>query len=485
MSQASPISKLSAEFQSAETEHRFSRRFISQQQQLISTACRIGAVIYLIALLPDYLVFGFSDELVLLAATRVVLATGFLVLSFVIVRDTNNYYRNVFALQILMGLCVASTQAIKNGADSQQIVTVLFIFCIYLLAANRLILSTIAGCLFATFNVLSITFLQPDVDLTLRHILMLITANIFGFLIWYQFNIIQRREFLSQELTDNRQLELDEEIERRHLVEQDLRKALDVATKVDASKSKMIATVSHDLRSPLNAIIGFADISVVETEDLLAALEQRQASDDERQLVIDITDSLIHISKSGRHLADVIDNLLATTKLEFNDSEIFEVETSIDNLLEVPRTVAQQLADQAKVNVFIYSEEAPRYLWIDVGRVRQILINLLGNAIKFTPEGGDVSLTVFLNEVGDIAFEIADTGIGISPDDIDYIFNPFTHKQGGGLHGEASTGLGLPLSRNLAEHHGGRIDLKSTLGKGTVFTLVLPADRIRMAPTIT
>lgn len=479
MSDTSPISGLFAEFRSPETERRFSQQFIRQHQQTLAIACRIAAIIYLFALWPDYQFYGLSNELIKLGVTRAVLATGFLVLSFVVVRYDTSYYRNVFVLQILMGLCVAAVEAVRNGADGAQLATGIFIFCIYLLAFNRLVLSAIAGIMFAIFNALSITFLQPEVELVIRHILMLVGANIFGFLFWRQFHLLRRREFLTLDLIHERQEELNAEINLRHQVEHDLRKALEVATKVDASKSKMIATVSHDLRSPLSAIIGFADISGEETKDLLTALEKRESSQTEFRLVKDITESLLHISKSGRHMADVINNLLTATKLEFDDSEIFEVEISVHDLLEIPCSVAQQLADQAGITLHISSNESPPCLWIDVGRVRQILINLLANAIKFTPEGGRVSLAVSLMKDGNVAFRITDNGIGIAASEIENIFSPFAHKQGGGLHGEASTDLGLGLSRTLAEHHGGSIDVESTLGEGTVFTLVLPASRVR------
>jgi signal transduction histidine kinase len=225
-------------------------------------------------------------------------------------------------------------------------------------------------------------------------------------------------------------------------------------------KSEFLANMSHELRTPLNAIIGFSEILA---EKMFGDINEKQ------------TEYLQDILESGRHLLSLINDILDLSKVEAGRMELelsaFDLPTAIDNALILVRERA------SRRGIGLGSTVDPRLGMIggDERKVKQVLLNLLSNALKFTPEGGRIDVGARLHDhVAEVS--VTDTGIGIAPADQEAVFEEF--RQVGAADKKAEgTGLGLALSRKFIELHGGKIWVKSQVGAGSTFTFTLPLSR--------
>lgn len=237
-------------------------------------------------------------------------------------------------------------------------------------------------------------------------------------------------------------------------------------------KDEFLAAIGHELRTPLNAILGTTEIL---QEEILGTLNNRQQM------------SLATIDRSGQHLLALINELLDLAKIESGQLKLNLVETSVLDLCEASLTFVQPMAFKKKIDLSIHISHDVNIIVADMMRVQQILINLLGNAIKFTSECGSVTLKVDLEADQDplspetvypslnyIVFAVIDTGIGIAPADLERLFQPFVQIDSRLNRNYEGTGLGLSLAKQLAELHGGSINVTSTLGQGSCFSVKLP-----------
>ena len=235
------------------------------------------------------------------------------------------------------------------------------------------------------------------------------------------------------------------------------RKDLQRTLTYDRDRSAFLAALSHELRTPLNAILGFTDVLLAEVDGPLSQ-EARE--------------NLTVVHTSGRHLAALIDDILDLSAIESGQLRL--TRTYVD-VFEVAQAVVREIqvtADTKGLELTLDGERAPA--WADQLRLRQILNNVIGNAVKFTQQGG---VTIRVERKGQdlTAVSVTDTGPGIAPNDQAAIFEEY--RQSGEPHWRRSgTGLGLAISRRLIEMHGGSIRLSSTLGKGSIFTLLLPTE---------
>jgi signal transduction histidine kinase/CheY-like chemotaxis protein len=234
-----------------------------------------------------------------------------------------------------------------------------------------------------------------------------------------------------------------------------------------AAKSDFLASMSHELRTPLNAIIGFSDL-----------MRNTPAVDGEIAVPAEWIE---HVHRSGQHLLGLINDVLDLTKVEAGRMEL--VRESVDVAQVASESVAGMRPVADLKGVRLEATVGSALISVDRGRLRQILYNLLSNAIKFTPSGGLV--TVATERVdGTIRISVADSGVGISAEDQPHVFEQFRQVGDAGLR-QGGTGLGLALTQRLVEAHGGRIELVSTLGVGSCFTVILPiaaADGTTPAP---
>jgi signal transduction histidine kinase len=240
--------------------------------------------------------------------------------------------------------------------------------------------------------------------------------------------------------------------------------ATSAAEQANRLKSKFFAGVSHDLRTPLNGINGFSDLLLQGHAGALTGKAREYVGD---------------IQKSGNHLLALLNDLLDIGKFEAGrltlHEDAFALRRVVDDCLRLSRT----LAATAQVTLAPYEQQAHEYgLRADQLRLRQILFNLLSNAIKFTPPGGRVEIASARTDDGTLRITVADTGIGMDKADIATALEPYGQVVNDFTRTREGTGLGLPLVKALIELHGGWLEIKSTPGQGSSFSVLLPADRV-------
>ncbi|MBN1764708.1 MAG: response regulator [Sedimentisphaerales bacterium] len=227
------------------------------------------------------------------------------------------------------------------------------------------------------------------------------------------------------------------------------------------TKSEFLANMSHEIRTPMNAIIGFSELLAL--DDL--STQQRE--------------NIVFIKKAGKQLLKVINDILDLSKIEAGKIEVEHISCSVDDVLKSLETCMLPAARSKNIEFdIITNDDVPRILRTDPLKLEQCLINLVGNAIKFT-DTGHVHVKVSLGERNHqsfILFEVEDTGVGIPEDKIGRIFESFTQADGSTTRKYGGTGLGLAITRKLAGLLQGKISVSSKPGKGSVFTLQIPAE---------
>jgi signal transduction histidine kinase len=223
-------------------------------------------------------------------------------------------------------------------------------------------------------------------------------------------------------------------------------------------KSAFLANVSHELRTPLNAVIGFSEAL---EEELFGKLNDKQ-----REYVADI-------KTSGLHLLALINDLLDLSKIEAGRMELDRAVFAVAPVLDGALNLVRSRALQGSVRLSLHAPAAIADFYGDARRMRQILLNLMSNAVKFTRPGGDVTLAV-TDSPDMLTLTVTDTGVGIPAEELPRLFEPFTQASSGGDARAEGTGLGLALTKRLVELHGGTIDVTSEPGAGSTFTVHLP-----------
>jgi PAS domain S-box-containing protein len=249
---------------------------------------------------------------------------------------------------------------------------------------------------------------------------------------------------------------LQDVTERRELEE--ARHAAAVAAAASRAKSDFLSRMSHELRTPLNAVLGFAQLMEIDDSD--------PPSDGQRR-------RLTHIREAGDHLLQMIGELLDLTRIESGSMTLSTEPVLLRVLAQEALAMVQPQAEQAQVQMHLQVSGEP-VARADRTRLRQVLLNLLSNAIKYNRIGGGVTLLLDCSAAGSVRLQLSDSGQGIAEADLARLFEPFHRgrQAGGPIDG---TGIGLSLSRSLVTMMGGRIDVASTLGQGSVFTVTLPA----------
>jgi signal transduction histidine kinase len=272
---------------------------------------------------------------------------------------------------------------------------------------------------------------------------------------------------LEDQTTEARELahELALTNEELRAVISEARKAWAAADAANRSKAEFLAVMSHELRTPLNSIGGYVDLLEME---LRGPLTDAQRSD------------LGRIKRSQEHLLGIINDILNFTRLEATEIRFEIIEMPLRALIGDLDAVVGSLARAKSLEYRCETPPAYAYVRTDPDKLRQIMINLVSNAVKFTPQGGRIAVKCSVDE-STVSIHVADTGIGIPRDKQESVFEPFVQLDRGLTRTTEGTGLGLPISRGLARGMGADITLASEEGGGSTFTIVLP--RVVRNPT--
>ena len=255
---------------------------------------------------------------------------------------------------------------------------------------------------------------------------------------------------------------IDDLIKKEKKQEAALREAYYAAESASKAKTDFLSSMSHDIRTPMNGIIG------------MTAIAASHLDDKER-----VKDSLEKITKASRHLLSLINEVLDMNKIESGKVQLAEDEFNLSDLIEnlINMTSSQITEHNHTLNVNVSGVQHENVIG-DSLRIQKIFTNLMGNAVKFTPDGGRIRLTISerpsrQEKVGCYEFVFEDNGIGMSEEFMDHIFEPFTRAEDGSERRTQGTGLGMTISRNIARMMGGDIKVESTLGVGSIFTVTI------------
>jgi two-component system, sensor histidine kinase and response regulator len=262
-------------------------------------------------------------------------------------------------------------------------------------------------------------------------------------------------------LTEDSNMQLREEILERERTQHELERAKTVAEAANVAKSEFLANMSHELRTPLNAIIGFSDVL---SEKIYGPLNESQQGC--------VTDVL----ESGQHLLSLVNDILDLAKIESGTMDMdwgnVDLTALVLRLGEMSRERATRQGVQLRVDA------CPRLKSVraDERRIKQLLYNFISNAIKFTPEGGQITIRA-QSDQENVILSVADTGVGIAPDEHQKIFESFYQVDSTLTKSKQGTGLGLALVRRIADLHHGRVWVESQVGKGSTFFIEWPGLR--------
>ncbi|MBU6499668.1 MAG: PAS domain-containing protein, partial [Rhodospirillales bacterium] len=249
------------------------------------------------------------------------------------------------------------------------------------------------------------------------------------------------------------------DITERTRLEDGLRQAKEQAEAASRAKSGFLAAMSHELRTPLNAVIGFAEIIHQEVLGPVGALEYR--------------DYAGHILRSGQHLLALINDILDYARIESGGLRLNMAPIDVRAVVRATLEVLGQTAAAGRVTLASDLAEQRIVILGDEQRLRQALLNVAGNAVKFTPAGGQVAVALRAAPDGGALITVSDSGIGIAEANMSQVFEPFWQADSGLDRLKAGAGIGLPLARHLVALHGGELHLDSRVGEGTKVTIRL------------
>jgi signal transduction histidine kinase len=263
-----------------------------------------------------------------------------------------------------------------------------------------------------------------------------------------------------REMPDGAVVSLYSDITERKAAEQKMEQARSQAEFANRAKSDFLANMSHELRTPLNAIIGFSEVLATEILGPLAQDKQLEYIKD--------------IHSSGLLLLSIINDVLDMSKIEAGKLDLAFERVSIQQVIKEAVRMVDERVRSRHLSIVIKVPEGEIPVWGDERAIKQIMLNLMSNAVKFSHEGGRIDIRTSLDDAEGLTLEVADRGIGMAAAEIERALQPFGQAKPATTRNHGGTGLGLPIAKGLVEAHGGRLMIESTPGRGTVVRIALP-----------
>ena len=357
------------------------------------------------------------------------------------------------AASLVSGLGIVAMTAILDAPANGWYYAGILLVVVYAstLVRLRFLNSVILAFIFLAAYQVSAILINPIALLVLAsNEFFLVTTVALSLFASYALDLRARKNFIYTKLLMNEKQRSEELMEK--------------AQAANHAKSEFLASVSHELRTPLNAVIGFSEILMRQLLGPIGSERYRSYAED--------------IHNSSSHLLSIISDILDLSKAEANQLTVSEEEIDLHETLE--NALRMVRGDAARKNVTIShqpSADGP-IVFADRRLLSQLVINLASNAVKFTPEGGAVVLSVSMEATTGVLITVADNGIGIAKDDIPRVMEPFVQVESSQIRQNGGTGLGLALSKKIAELHGAAFTLESELGRGTIAKVLLPPSRL-------
>lgn len=446
------FSKLSLYFRDPLVERQFHQSYVAQSATLNRSYMLIGLLAYLVYSVLDFLVL--TEDLKLVSWVRI--STAAVLVSLI---AATYWRRSYHDLQIILSACVIVSgggiilmTAVMSAPFSYLYYAGLILIIIY--SSNLLILRYIYSTMLSVGLFLAYvavaTLLNPiPAEFAIGNVFFLFVTVAWTCWTSYWQETFVRRAFA-----------------QRYLLRQEAKRAVKLSKVAEAgsqAKSEFLAIMSHELRTPLNAIIGFSEI-----------MEQKMFGPmgDEKydEYARDIADS-------GRHLLGIINGILDLSRAEAGKLEMKEDDVDLVEVIDRALKVSRDDAAKKGVRLGFTPPENEILVWADEGLLRQVVINLISNAVKFTERGGLVDVLAEHTCNGSIRLEVKDTGVGIDEHKIDIIVEPFVQVESAMVRENGGVGLGLPLVKKIVELHDGKLKIDSELGVGTTVTVILPKSR--------
>jgi signal transduction histidine kinase len=447
-------SRFSLRFRDPVTERNFSDETLTSSINFIRTYVAAGTLLYAsFGILDYFLMPGMIGRLYFIRFGIVcpILITIFLLTFFPIFKRIGQFA--LAAAMIVCGLGIIAMTAIMpapfNSSYYAGLIMVV-IYCGSLIRLDFFYSALISIVLFLSYQLSAVALNPiPFVDYMSNNFFLL-SSSVIGLFSGYIQEFYVRKMFVSQKI-----IEAKNDLANVLLTE---------ANKASRSKSEFLANMSHELRTPLNAIIGFSDIL---DRQLYGPIENDRYQDYVKD-----------INSSGRHLLSIINDILDLAKADAGKVALQERETSLSEIAVECIRMCQPRADEGNVDLKLAISPSSIIMQADPKMMRQLLLNLISNATKFTHSGGRVECIITADNAHGILIRVEDTGIGIPKNDLERVLRPFEQVENSHARQHSGTGLGLPLAVKIAEMHGGRLSLTSEVDKGTTVYVELPPERL-------